>query len=46
MVKKNNHLLYVIKDAGGRMARDEIISEYKIVLEVCQITMVIYIREE
>ena len=46
MVKKNNHLLYVIKDAGGRMARDERIFKSPIVLVVCQITMVIYIREE
>jgi len=31
----------VIKDAGGRMARDERILKSPIVLVVCQITMVI-----
>ena len=45
MVKKEKLLLFyvinVIKDAGGRMARDERI--FKSPVEVCQISMVLFI---
>jgi hypothetical protein len=34
----------IIKDVGGRMARAGRIFKSPIVLEVCQITMVIYIQ--
>jgi hypothetical protein len=47
MVKKDEPYLFsVIKDAGGRMARDERIFKSPIVLEVCQKTMDIYILEK
>jgi hypothetical protein len=43
MVMKNKlHLFYVIKDAGGHMARAERIFKSPIVLEIYQITTVIY----
>ena len=48
MVKKGRAVFYVIqviKDAGGRRARAERIFESPIVLEIYQITTVIYILE-
>jgi hypothetical protein len=45
-VKEQCRKLKVIKDAGGRMARAKRIFESPIVLEVCQITTVIYILEK
>ena len=36
------YVIKVIKDADGRMERAERIFRYPIVLEVCQITTVIY----
>ena len=45
MVKKDDsYLFYVIKDVGGHRARGERIFESLIVLEVCQITTVIYMQ--
>ena len=49
MVKEGRAVLRkikVIKDAGGRMTRAERFIKSPIVLEVCRITMVIYILEK